>query len=38
MESSSDALLEQYVQDLVEFGFPAYESRLALRISQNDKE
>ena len=38
MEHSSDALLEQYVIDLVEFGFPAYEARLALKISRNDKE
>ncbi len=26
------------MRDLVEFGFPEYESRLALKISRNDKE
>ena len=38
MESSEHQTLEQHVADLVEFGFPAYEARLALKISRNDKE
>ena len=29
---------EDYVRDLVEFGFPEHESRLALKISRNDKD
>ena len=29
---------EEYVKDLVEFGFGEYEARLALKISRNDKE
>jgi len=29
---------EDYVRDLVDFGFPEYESRLALKIARNDKE
>ena len=29
---------EEYVRELIEFGFPEYESRLALKVSRNDKE
>jgi len=29
---------EDYVRDFVDFGFPEHESRLALKISKNDKE
>ena len=30
--------IEDYVRDLVDFGFPEYEARLALKIARNDKE
>ncbi len=34
----STAAKEEYVRDLVEFGFGEHEARLALKISRNDKE
>ena len=33
-----DQVNDQYVKDLLEFGFDEYNTRLALQISMNDKE
>ena len=35
---SGDEVNEQFVMDLIEFGFGEYEARLALKVSRNDKE
>ena len=38
MESNQDGVNQQFVNDLMEMGFPREEATLALKISNNQKD